>query len=833
MKQKMTTMVALIFVLLLALVACGGKDEEATVPTAASPAEVPTTEAAATEESETPVYDNTWEKVQAEGKIVVGTAADYAPFEAYNDEFQLDGFDIALMNAIAQEIGYPVEFHDMAFDGLGGALLAGQIDVSISAISATPERAQYVDFSNIYFSADDSILTAVDNPLTIATIDDLANYKIGVQKGSVYADWLVENLIETELIPLTHLSAYQTMDEAVEELGEGQIDLIVLDKLVGDSIAEADDQFVNSEGGLYTQRFAIAMGKGETDLQAEINRALGVLQTDGSIDALALLYLGLDELPPIIDPNPPIDPDPIPDECYNAMQYVTDVTYDDKGMTSPPVLAPGQPFDKTWRFRNVGTCDWTTDYRAVYVGGNSPLAAMGGAPTNMSQVVKPGQTIDLTIPMVAPLYPGTYQGVWELRTADNKGFGDRFWAGIMVPGAPTPTPAPTATPSANINFTADKTQITQGECTVLNWQVSNIAAVWVYPMGEPYQNYPVTGTGSRQVCPATTTIYEMRVQRTDGFIELRQVQINVIPVTGAPTIQRFTVEPGSLPLGHCVVLQWDVRGDVSNINLTVNGRTLDASAPSAGSRQDCPSSAGEQIYRITATGKGGTTQQQKNAQVYQPTTTPPTATPVPPSPPPVINSFSTTPNQLETGQCTTVSWSVGGGATNVRLLKNGNVIVDNGSFSSSMPDCIDTAGSYVYRLEAHGNNGQTVAKESTVTVTDAVPENPLAGTRWSLTAMNVNQVPLATITASFTANGNMSGDSGCNTYDTTYAVSGNSITIGVASGTGMLCDPDVMADEQAYLTAMPLAVTFEINNGILVISDKDGQMLLQYSSILR
>ncbi len=833
MKQKMTTMIALVFVLLLALVACGGNDEEVTVPTVASPAEVPTLAAAATEIAEATKYDSSWEKVQAEGKIVVGTAADYAPFEAYNAEFQLDGFDIALMNAIAQEMGYPVEFHDMAFDGLGDALLVNQIDVAISAISATPDRAKYVDFSNVYFATDDSILTAVENPLTIATVEDLANYKIGVQKGSVYADWLFENLVETELVPLTSFSVYQTVDEAVEELAEGQIDLIVLDKLAGDSIAAANNEFVNSEEGLYTQRFAIAMGKGESDLQAEINRALGVLQMNGSVDDLAELYLGLEEMPEIIDPEPPTNPDPAPDECYDAMQYVADVTYDDKGMTSPPVLAPGQPFDKTWRFRNVGTCDWTTDYRAVYVGGNSPLAAMGGSPTNMSQVVQPGQTIDLTIPMVAPLYPGTYQGVWELRNAENEGFGDRFWVGIMVPGAPTPTPAPTSTPSADINFTADSTQITQGECTVLRWEVSNIDAVWVYPLGEPYQNYPVTGTGSRQVCPATTTIYEMRVQRTDGLIELRQVQINVIPVAGAPTIQRFTVEPSSLPLGHCTVLQWDVRGDVSNVNITVNGSTLDSNAPDAGSRQHCPTAVGEQIYRLTATGPGGTTQQQKNAQVYQPTTTPPTATPIPPDPPPVINSFSTTPNQLETGQCTTISWSVGGGTTNVRVLKNGNVIVDNGSFSSSMPDCIDAAGQYVYRLEARGSNGQTETRESTVVVTDAAPDNPLAGTNWKLTAMNVNQVVVGVITASFTDSGNMSGSGGCNTYNTSYSVSGSNITIAPPSGTGMMCTPEMVAEEDAYFAAMPLAATFEINSGKLIINDSAGQMLLQYDTVAR
>ena len=150
-----------------------------------------------------------------------------------------------------------------------------------------------------------------------------------------------------------------------------------------------------------------------------------------------------------------------------------------------------------------------------------------------------------------------------------------------------------------------------------------------------------------------------------------------------------------------------------------------------------------------------------------------------------------------------------------------------------MPDCIDTAGQYVYRLEARGSNGQTVTDESTVVVADAVPDNPLAGTNWTLTAMNVNQVVAGTLTASFAASGNMSGSGGCNSYTTTYHVSGNNITIAPASGTGMMCTPDLVAEENAYFTALPQAATFEINSGRLIISDSSGQMLLQYVSAAR
>ena len=101
---------------------------------------------------------------------------------------------------------------------------------------------------------------------------------------------------------------------------------------------------------------------------------------------------------------------------------------------------------------------------------------------------------------------------------------------IQAPPPPVqPTTVPTATPppSAQINFWADSTSLNSGQCTNLNWSVENIQAVWVYPQGANYQQFPVTGQGSQQVCPTFTTTYEMRVLRTDGVVELRQVTINV------------------------------------------------------------------------------------------------------------------------------------------------------------------------------------------------------------------------------------------------------------------------------------------------------------------
>jgi heat shock protein HslJ/uncharacterized protein YraI len=95
------------------------------------------------------------------------------------------------------------------------------------------------------------------------------------------------------------------------------------------------------------------------------------------------------------------------------------------------------------------------------------------------------------------------------------------------PPPPTPTPVPPATPTPEVSFTADSTSLAQGQCTTLRWQVENIQAVWLYPQGRPYQEFPVTGTGSQEVCPGTTTTYVLRVLYTDGSVELFPITINV------------------------------------------------------------------------------------------------------------------------------------------------------------------------------------------------------------------------------------------------------------------------------------------------------------------
>ncbi len=107
---------------------------------------------------------------------------------------------------------------------------------------------------------------------------------------------------------------------------------------------------------------------------------------------------------------------------------------------------------------------------------------------------------------------------------------------VLGPTPPAPAPTPTRVPSATstpkpikakVRFTADRKKINAGECAVLVWQVKNVQAVWVYPKGLPYKEFPVTGEGAQEVCPESTTTYRLRALKADGSKVQKEVKIKV------------------------------------------------------------------------------------------------------------------------------------------------------------------------------------------------------------------------------------------------------------------------------------------------------------------
>ena len=725
-KHNFLMLIALLAIDVIFVAACSKKEEPAPtlVPTLTT-MPTPTTMPAPTDMPQ-PETDDEWARIQAVGKMVVGTAADYPPFAYYTDDFQMDGFDIALIREIGQRLGVEIELFDFAFDGLSGALMLNQIDVAIAAISITPEREAVVDFSNVYFVGEDTILADQESDINaITTVTEMAGWRVGVQRGTVFEDWLETSLIDTGLMPKGNLFAYEKGEHAVRDLREGRLDLVVEDALPAEVAVSAGG--VRMVGrGLNTQRFGIAMRPGAASLKTGIDHALLELQSEGLVVQLAKQYLDLEpnEIPPTPTPvpEPSATPQPLPPSCIDGMAFVKHLTLDDQDMTAPPDLAPGQPFAKSWRVRNSGTCTWDDAYSLVYVDGNVPAARMGGTPVAIQALVPSGSEYDIAVNLVAPLSQGFYQGFWQMRDGDGVPFGMRIWIGIRVPPIPTPTPAPTQTPAPGISFIADRTRIKAGERVVLTWNVQNVQAVYLYGPGEPWEMNGVPGFGDRGVWPETTTIYELRVVHRDNRVEIRQIRIEVEPVASAPAIDRFTVNPAyRIVVGQDVEIQWEVSGDVRTVRILRNDADLWADAPWAGRLQDSPPGPGEVRYAIEASGPRGTSRVQRVVNVIQSDGAQPTATPTPSGPvpgPPIIDAFAVSPGVVQPGGCVNISWSVGGDAIVVQLKRDGLVVLDNAPFSGAMQGCHGSTGTVVYRLEARNVAGQSIFREEPVSIVE-------------------------------------------------------------------------------------------------------------------
>jgi len=119
--------------------------------------------------------------------------------------------------------------------------------------------------------------------------------------------------------------------------------------------------------------------------------------------------------------------------------FVLDVTVPD----GTP-RAPGQNFDKTWRVQNSGTCTWTATYKAVFTGSGNG-GPMGAVTTPIGKVVKPGESIDITVEFVAPTAAGDYVSWWKLQNDKSEFFGTPFSVAIKVVGAAAATATVTDT----------------------------------------------------------------------------------------------------------------------------------------------------------------------------------------------------------------------------------------------------------------------------------------------------------------------------------------------------------------------------------------------------
>ena len=227
---------------------------------------------------------------ETENKIIVGTSADYPPFE-YVENGKIVGFDIELITSLLENLGYTVEVQDIGFDSLIPSLVNNKIDVIAAAMTITPEREEQIDFSDPYYNSDQSILVLVDSDITIYTEEDLATLTIGAQTGTTGELWVIDNLINITNATMTddQLKRYDTYTLAVLDLDNGNIDAIILDNPVAEAFAEDMNRMVEYE--LVTEeQFGFGVVTGNEELLDGINSELETFMDSDEWTDLVIKY---------------------------------------------------------------------------------------------------------------------------------------------------------------------------------------------------------------------------------------------------------------------------------------------------------------------------------------------------------------------------------------------------------------------------------------------------------------------------------------------------------------------------------------------------------------
>lgn len=123
--------------------------------------------------------------IKKRGKLVVGTASGYYPFEMVDKKNELVGFDVDIAKAVAKELGVQIEWQNYAFAGLIPALQAGKIDMVLAGMTATEKRKETVDFSDPYFISGLGLLVSKSVPNVKKPEDlDKPGFVVGVSMGT-------------------------------------------------------------------------------------------------------------------------------------------------------------------------------------------------------------------------------------------------------------------------------------------------------------------------------------------------------------------------------------------------------------------------------------------------------------------------------------------------------------------------------------------------------------------------------------------------------------------------------------------------------------------------
>ena len=220
-------------------------------------------------------------------RLRVGMDMSYPPFEMRDTQGNPAGVSVDLARALGENLGRPVEFENMPFDGLIPALKTGRVDVVISSMTATEERAQSIDFSEPYWRTGLCLLVGAKNDIRSSADLDQARRKVAVVRATTGQLWAKQTLRRAEVQDLAKETA------CVLEVTQGKADAFIYDQMSTLRNWQANPDTTRALlRSFKEENWAVALRKGDAKLREKVNAFIAAYRAGGGFDRLSDKWLG-------------------------------------------------------------------------------------------------------------------------------------------------------------------------------------------------------------------------------------------------------------------------------------------------------------------------------------------------------------------------------------------------------------------------------------------------------------------------------------------------------------------------------------------------------------
>lgn len=226
-------------------------------------------------------------RIRERGRLLVALEAEFPPFEYVDDTGTVVGFDVDLARAIAADLGVALELRNVKYESIIDELNSGKVDLIVSGMTITPERARSVSFTEPYFFTWTALLVSVPRGADVAGMADLDREgRVVAVKEATTGEQAVRRLC-----PRAKVVSHKTENAAALDVAEGRADAFLYDlSSVREHHRQHPERTRLIETPVTVEPYGIAARQDDPGLLSRVNGVLAALRRDGRLAALMARY---------------------------------------------------------------------------------------------------------------------------------------------------------------------------------------------------------------------------------------------------------------------------------------------------------------------------------------------------------------------------------------------------------------------------------------------------------------------------------------------------------------------------------------------------------------